>query len=89
MTPATHLATNVLKFSTTQNAISAWVGHLILLGQKKKAMILLEHTTGLMDIPDNTQVHNDSDDENDEDDEHPTSCESENEDVDKDDDGED
>ena len=50
LTRATLQTADVLRFAATQNAISARVGHYIMLGQRKKAYDLLESTNDLLDI---------------------------------------
>ena len=76
MARATYHATEVLKFAATQNAINARVGHLILLGQKRKAMDLLNRTEDMVEVPQDAPIHgqghensdDESDDHNDNDD---------------------
>ena len=65
MARATYHATEVLKFAATQNAINARVGHLILLGQKRQAMDLLNQTQDMIEIPQDAPQHDNSEEDSD------------------------
>ena len=67
MTWATYHAAEVLKFAATQNSINARVGHLILLGQKRQAMNLLQQTQDMIEVPQDALVAGNSDNNSDDD----------------------
>ena len=91
LTHATNRSANILQFAATQNAISARVGHLILLGDKEKARQLLQETEDMVVVPDDGLIpvpaatasvgDNDEDDYDEEDEEEGGGSDDEDEDV--------
>jgi hypothetical protein len=82
LTRQTKRSADILKFSAHQNAISARVGHFIMLGQNSRALQLLNDTDDMVILPDEPEEKN-SEEENSEDEEKEDNEDEEKEDVGK------